>query len=354
MKRLIIILSILSFAIKSIAQIKDDIGKITIQAYIPSYEEIPDEAEKLLKTKLSQIITLNGIADNELSNRFVLTAKVNILSKDIVASTPQRISQKMELTFMIGDIQEGKIYSSFTMPLIGIGTNLTKSYISAFKNINVHKPEISKFIEDSKPKIVSFYQNNCESMIKEAENFRQVGQYDKAIYQLSSIPNVCNECYEKSSALAIQIYKEKIQVQDKSLLQKAKNEWAKSPNEQGANQAFSYIDKISSMSSLQLQVDELTNEIAKKLKDDEKRRWKFKLEQYRDNIEREKREWNQKVQEYNDRQKKESEDRAFARQKYADDVVTQRMLLQACRDVSLEYARNQPKSINNYNKIYVW
>lgn len=354
MRRFIIIILMVSFAINSIAQTKDDIGKITIQAYIPSYEEIPDEAEKLLKAKLSQIITLNGIADNELSNRFVLTAKVNILSKDIIASTPQRISQKIELTFMIGDIQEDKIYSSFTMVLIGIGTNLTKSYISAFKNINVNKPEITKFIEDSKPKIVSFYQNNCESMIKEAEHFRQVGQYDKDIYQLSSIPNVCNECYEKSSALAIQIYKEKIQVQDKSLLQKAKNEWAKSPNEQGANQAFSYIDKISSMSSLQLQVDELTNEIAKKLKDDEKRRWKFKLEQYRDNIEREKREWNQKVQEYNDRQKKESEDRAFARQKYADDVVTQRMLLQACRDVSLEYARNQPKSINNYNKIYVW
>lgn len=354
MRRFIIILSMFSFAINSIAQTKDDLGKITIQAYIPSYEEIPDEAEKLLKTKLSQIITANGIADNELSNRFVLTAKVNILSKDIVASTPQRISQKIELTLMIGDIKEDKIYSSFAMSLIGIGTNLTKSYISAFKNININKPEITAFIEDCKPKIVSYYQNNCESMIKEAEHFRQVGQYDKAIYQLSSIPNVCNECYKKSSALAIKIYKEKIQVQDKSLLQKAKNEWAKSPNEQGANQAFNYINKISSMSSLQLQVDELTNEIAKKLKDDEKRRWKFKLEQYRDNIEREKREWNQKVQEYNDRQKKDSEDRAFARQKYADDVVTQRMLLQACRDVSLEYARNQPKSINNYNKIYVW
>ena len=264
MRRFIIILSMFSFAINSIAQTKDDLGKITIQAYIPSYEEIPDEAEKLLKTKLSQIITANGIADNELSNRFVLTAKVNILSKDIVASTPQRISQKIELTLMIGDIKEDKIYSSFAMSLIGIGTNLTKSYISAFKNININKPEITAFIEDCKPKIVSYYQNNCESMIKEAEHFRQVGQYDKAIYQLSSIPNVCNECYKKSSALAIKIYKEKIQVQDKSLLQKAKNEWAKSPNEQGANQAFNYINKISSMSSLQLQVDELTNEIAKK------------------------------------------------------------------------------------------
>lgn len=266
MRRFIIILSMFSFAINSIAQTKDDLGKITIQAYIPSYEEIPDEAEKLLKTKLSQIITANGIADNELSNRFVLTAKVNILSKDIVASTPQRISQKIELTLMIGDIKEDKIYSSFAMSLIGIGTNLTKSYISAFKNININKPEITAFIEDCKPKIVSYYQNNCESMIKEAEHFRQVGQYDKAIYQLSSIPNVCNECYKKSSALAIKIYKEKIQVQDKSLLQKAKNEWAKSPNEQGANQAFNYINKISSMSSLQLQVDELTNEIAKKLR----------------------------------------------------------------------------------------
>ena len=354
MRNLIIILLIFPFTIVSIAQTKDDIGKITIHAYIPSYEEIPDEAEKLLQTKLSQIITTNGIADNEMSNRFVLTAKVNIISKDIVASAPQRISQKMELTLMIGDIQEDKLYSSFTLSLIGIGTNLTKSYISAFKNININNPQIKKFIEDSKPKIVSYYQNNCESLIKEAERFRQIGQYDKAIYQLASVPNVCNECYEKCSTLSIQIYKEKIQVQDESLLQKAKNEWAKSPNEQGANYAFNFIDKISTTSLLQSQVDELTNEITEKLKDDEKRRWKFKLEQYRDNIEREKREWNQKVQEYNDQQERERENRAFARQKYSDDVITQRMILQACRDVSIEYAKNQPKSINNYNKIYVW
>ena len=80
MRNLIIILLIFPFTIVSIAQTKDDIGKITIHAYIPSYEEIPDEAEKLLQTKLSQIITSNGIADNEMSNRFVLTAKVNIIS----------------------------------------------------------------------------------------------------------------------------------------------------------------------------------------------------------------------------------------------------------------------------------
>ena len=64
----------------------DDIGRISIHAYVPESEELPYESHKLLETKLSQIISANGISDNENIVRFILTAKINVISKDIVAS----------------------------------------------------------------------------------------------------------------------------------------------------------------------------------------------------------------------------------------------------------------------------
>lgn len=60
------------------------------------------------------------------------------------------------------------------------------------------------------------------------------------------------------------------------------------------------------------------------------------------------------MQVYKDQQIQAAEDRAFAKQKYSDDVITRRMVVQACRDASIEYAKNQPKTINNYNRIYTW
>ena len=76
MKR-ITLLILLCFCLTAFAQSRlDDVGRITIHAYVPESEELPYEAGKLLQSKLSQIITANGIADNENCVRFVLTAKV--------------------------------------------------------------------------------------------------------------------------------------------------------------------------------------------------------------------------------------------------------------------------------------
>ncbi len=100
-KLLLFIVCLLMWGLPSLAQGRlDDIGRITIHAYVPEYEELPYEAGKLLQSKLSQIITDNGIADNENCVRFVLTAKVNVISKDVVPGPPNRISQKLDLSLI--------------------------------------------------------------------------------------------------------------------------------------------------------------------------------------------------------------------------------------------------------------
>ena len=110
MKKYIFIFSIFC-VLKLHAQINvNDVSRLTIQAYVPSNTEIPNEAVELLRTKLSQIVTMNGIADNEYCKRFILTAKINVVSKDIVLGPPQRISQKLEIILINHTSQLLKIY----------------------------------------------------------------------------------------------------------------------------------------------------------------------------------------------------------------------------------------------------
>lgn len=352
-KILVLLFFVCVLAINAQAQ-SDDLGRITVQAYVPPYEGVPNEAAKLLQTKLSQIIMNNGIADNEYCVRFILTAKINVISKDIVAGPPQRISQKLEITLILGDIEADKVYSNITLSAIGIGTSLEKSYIAAIKNIRPNNAEITEFMKEGKNKVVTFYTANCNLIIDEAKKLANMQNYDEAISQLLSVPNVCKECYDECSLLASQIYNQKINAEGAYLLRQAQGAWAEQPNKEGAAKAIEYLSGINFASSCRSQVNSLMGKITQKLISDDKREWELKVQQYQDKVEQQKREWNQRMQEYKDQQVRDAENRVFAQQKYADDVVTQRMVIRACRDVSIEYAKNQPKKIINYNRIYTW
>ena len=80
------------------------VGEIYISIVQPVRTEISQEAAKQLESKMHQLITANGIADTDPNSRFVITVKSNIVARDIIGGAPQRISQKVEFTFLIGDI----------------------------------------------------------------------------------------------------------------------------------------------------------------------------------------------------------------------------------------------------------
>lgn len=117
----------------SLAQGADE-GRISIRALIPDGIILSADADRQLETKMQQLLTNNGFADNQYAVRFVLTAKVDITSKDVVPSTPPRISEKLDVTFFVGDVVENKVYASTTLNLLGIGINENKACISAINN----------------------------------------------------------------------------------------------------------------------------------------------------------------------------------------------------------------------------
>ena len=317
----------------------DDIGRITIHAYVPESEDLPHESHKLLETKLSQIISVNGIADNENFVRFVLTAKINVISKDIVAGPPQRISQKLDITLILGDIEEDKVYAQQTISVMGIGQSLEKAYIAAFKNINPKNAAITAFMQEGKEKLLSYYQTHCEDLITEAKKQASLQNYEDALMLLTSIPDVCTDCFDEAARIAAPIYNDMIEARGAECLNQARAVWAKNPTKEGARETTALLSQINFAASCQPQAASLMREITAKMSETDRREWEHKMQVYQDNIEREKRQWAQHVREYEDR------------------VQTQRMYLRAARDVAMTYARNQPKVVTrivNYNRVILW
>ena len=247
-------------------------------------EKLPEEAARNLETKLQSALTTNGYADNGYVERFVLTAKVDIIQKNVTQTYPARISEKMNITLMVGDIVENKLYASATLQVAGIGTNENKAFINAFSNIGDDNPKIQKFLSDAKKKIKEYYTSQCPTIIRKVQRLVATQAYDEAIFLLASVPDVCKDCFTQCQQQAGVVYKQKIDAESTILLEKAKTVWATSnQNVQSANEVADIIIQINPRCSNYAEVLALRSSIELKLQADAKRDWHFKMKQYEDN-----------------------------------------------------------------------
>lgn len=307
------ILLILAMTLIPVAIMADTDKKfVSINVIQPDNNGVPDEANRYLATKMQQMASTNGFADNGLNERFVLTAKVNVVSKDVVPSTPARISQKLEITLLVGDIIENKLYETYSINVTGVGENETKAFISAFRSLKTNGKSYSDFLDKAKMKIVEYYTYNCEGILKKATTIAETGNYDEAIYMLMSVPDVCSECHERCLSTVVQLYGKKIDSEALILISKARAIWTSDQTQVGASQALQQLAKVNPQSSHYKQVEELFDEIGTKLRDDEKREWDMQVKQYEDS------------------------------RKLEQSIV------KACRDIGVAWGRNQPRTEYSY------
>jgi len=312
MKRIYLWLVAFLFSATCVAQ------QISLNVVLPENKDIPIEAKQLLETKLKQIVTRNSVADNDLNERFVITAKSSVIQKDVTSSNPPRISQKLEVAFMIGDVVENKIYETTSLTFTGIGTNETKAYISAFQNIKPDNKIFTELVNNAKEKVMQYYIVNCNTYFQKAKILETNQQFEEAIYTLIQIPNVSEDCYNNAQNLTIELVLKKINFEAETLLKKAEAQWAGANTLENATSALEMLGKINPIATCQPQVETLINAINDKLRVDEKQEWDLMVQQYNDNLK--------------------------LSQQYIEVV----------RQVAIEFAKKQPKEVNNTKIVTLW
>lgn len=207
MKKKVIVIVAMLLATTAMAQ---NYGQIAINVVVPQMPNIPEEARTALETKMQQVATQYGLASNGLTDRFVMTAKVNVTSKDVTPTTPVKVSQKIEVTLFIGDVIDNKVYESVALNVAGIGQSEAQSMIKAFNQIKTSNPLLKVFVEKAERKIAEYYSNNCQFILTEANTLAQQQKYDAAIAKLMAVPKVCKECYDQCMAKAVEVYQKKM------------------------------------------------------------------------------------------------------------------------------------------------
>jgi hypothetical protein len=291
----------------------DDAGRIALAAVVPNQiEGLTESSRSYLKNKLNQIASKSGMGGSPINQRFIITSNIQVLTKDITPTAPPMHAYTLEVTLYIGDGIEGTLFSSTSLTSKGVGQSETKAYRAALKNIKPTDQRFNSFTNEGKTKIIEYYNAQCDFILKEAEMLVSQVKFDAAISKLVSIPEVCKECYDKAMDMVGPIYQKQIDYECKNLLTQARNAWNEGLDEISAENASTYLAEIDPNSSCYKDAQVLTSEIAKRIKELDKREWNFKLKQQQ------------------------------------DQVNIQKATIKAARDIGVAYGENQPQNVT-YN-----
>jgi len=258
----------------------DDLARLSIAAIVPDEAGmIPAGARTTLENKMRQIVTQNGLGASEYGSRFAIVPGINILSKDITPTAPPQEALTVEFVFYIVDAVSQTIFSQTSVQFKGVGQTDENALIQVVRNINPKMGQFKGLVENGKEKIIEYYNSKCDVLLTNSTALASQRKYQEALYNLSSVPDICRECYDRSMALSTEIYKQYDDYTCGQYLAAAKAAWANIDHDKAAEN-LSYITPDSKCYS---EAQALADEIKKKLLEDGKV-WDFKLKRYNDAI----------------------------------------------------------------------
>ena len=150
-KMLLTVVSLMCFG-TSMAQIQ-------ITPYIDEQNclSMPNGICEILKQKLTNIISQNGIQSQMGQSRFVLTCNVTEESKNVLATSPTQIAYVLDIHLFIGDGETGTKYISQSFRSKGVGSTEEKAYRNAVKNMQTKSQQMTEFVGKGTARIIDYY-----------------------------------------------------------------------------------------------------------------------------------------------------------------------------------------------------
>lgn len=282
------------------------LGRVAITPYVPDQlEGLPAGAANMLANKLNQIVSANGISGGA-NTRFIITPDIDVATKDLLATAPPMTALTLNVNLYIGDGVDGKKFSTQTVTVKGVGTNETKAYMDALKNIKPNDAGIQSFVAGAKTKIINYYNERCGQIINEAKSLEALSNFEGALLKLTSIPEEATECYNKSMAAAVPVWKKYIERDCKIKMSEANTKWNANQSWETANEVGAILSAIDPEASCYKEAKALNDKIGKRVLEIDKREWNYKME---------------------------------------IDVNLERDRIKAIRDIGVAYGNGQPKSI---------
>lgn len=259
-----------------------------LNVYVPDNQDMGSEGGQLIETRLVAAMSKFGISGTGANPRFFIGPVVNLISKNVTATSPTKYLNSYEITLHAVDAINQTIFSSYTFTGKGVGDSPSKACINAFQSQKFNNAEFYKFLKNTEDKILKYYNQNCDVLISEAEAEAKIRNYESAFNVLNNIPKECTECFKKASSKRVEYFQMNLNNECQSILANMKSELGKynDATASGFNDAaMNYYALIDRQSSCFPEAERLYNNQIKKMSPKARRDWDLKMRNWEKQIE---------------------------------------------------------------------
>lgn len=286
MKKIIFLSIIVHLFFTDFSFCQSEVGNIAFSLVMPDEIDGFDQNQiSKLESKIIQATSSVGIAGKGFYSDFILYPTVTLNEIESHSqSMKNTISYSVDLGIFVKSIADGRIFSSYSKTLNGIGTTKNAALNNALNDFNPKSKDINDFYVKTGDKIAKYFESKCDDFISKADSYAKMGKYDEAIGLLLSIPNISSNCFNKVKTKSIEVYKLHLNKTCNSLILTSKGFYTKRDLES----AIKTICLIEPTSECFIEAKDFLNTIDKELKENEKEEFKTKLKIYQDELELEK------------------------------------------------------------------
>lgn len=219
---------------------------ITIGLVMPEEElnGVRPDAYSLLKSKLEKMLTSTGVSSY--GGDFVMYPTVDVVEENIIEGGIKNFFKvKIELTLKVVNYTSKTLFASESWTLSGTSERMRSPAVkNAFTQLKGTDPHFKAFIENTKGKILEYYEQNKNAILTNASTLASTGEYEPAIALLASYPSQVSG-YNEAQSLMCKIHAQYVNANAMRILNEARAAYATKDYEQAVNLA-AQIDPTSS------------------------------------------------------------------------------------------------------------
>ena len=294
------------------------------QCEFPLTIVIPDQAVELspmavtqLTSKIRQAVTLNGMTGGTRYSNFCIVANLVETSKHMTGGLRPLVAVTTGLELSISNTRSGDSFGSTYVNLSGAGQNDKLAYMASISSLNPQNTALQSFLKATKKKIVAYYENQTNNIIRQAKSLSTKQDFEQAMYLLTTIPT-CISNYDAVEDAILSTFQTFVDQDCTSKINKARQAWNASQDRDGAKIAGAYLAAINPTAQCFDEAEELADEIKERIGEE----W----------------EWAKDLKE-------------FGKEMARSQVELEKMRIEAARAIGEAYAENQPDITINQNYI---
>ncbi|GAB6393820.1 MAG: hypothetical protein MdMp024_0132 [Bacteroidales bacterium] len=294
------------------AQTIDDIGKIVVSVVIPeNVSGLTATQLSNLEAKIIQITTNSGLAAVGYNQNFIIYPQIDIYENNVVEGGMQNITViTAELSLFIQQVSNNFVFASVSKRLKSNGKNTELALTNAITQISVSDKNFISFIKKGKEKILQYYEESYDDIMRKADAYIKLQQYQQALVLLMGVPEEVSY-YDKVLNKSIDIYKAYQKQTCSEQIHRAKAMSATMDYEEALNILTEIDPSTNCIKEAQLLVKSIESELSA----EKNRQWNFQMQQYN------------------------------------DAVSLQKQRLNAIKEIAVAYYKNQPTNTNYYHTI---